>query len=147
LNGGRFAEKGTRAVYASLDEGTAAREVTARKVRLGGRAQIALKEYPRLTYVISIKAKKCVDLRNIGNSQVLKDVLRAVSDPDDLGPSQEVGAYLAEKGIEAIIFPSVTGGGANIAAFLDGDPPAKVVISNRDEILAAIQKLADRKAK
>jgi hypothetical protein len=46
LNGGRFATKGTRAVYASLDEGTATREVTARKVRLGGRAQIALKDYP-----------------------------------------------------------------------------------------------------
>ena len=45
LNGGRFAAKGTRAVYASLDEETATREVTARKARLGGKAQIAPKDY------------------------------------------------------------------------------------------------------
>jgi hypothetical protein len=147
LNGGRFAAKGRRAVYASLDEETATREVTARKLRLGGRAQIALKDYPRLTYVISIKANECVDLRNFGNNQVLEGVLRAVSDPDDLGPSQQVGAYLVGKGIDAVLFLSVTGAGANIAAFLDADPPAKVAIENRNEILAAIQKLAGRKAK
>jgi hypothetical protein len=52
---------------------------------------------PRLTYIISIKAKKGVDLRNVGNNQVLNDVLQGVSDPDDLGPSQEFGAYLVEK--------------------------------------------------
>jgi RES domain-containing protein len=49
LKGGRFAAKGTRAVYGSLDEETAAREVTARKARLGGRAIISLKDYPRPT--------------------------------------------------------------------------------------------------
>ena len=145
LKGGRFAAKGTRAVYASLDEETAAREVTARKTRLGGQAQIALKDYPRLTYVISIEAKECVDFRNIGSNAVLKDVLAAARDPDDLGPSQEVGAYLVEKGIDAFIFPSVAGAGASIAAFPDADPPAKVAIGNRKEILEAIKNLASRK--
>jgi RES domain-containing protein len=58
LKGGRFAAKGTRAVYASLDEETATREVTARKARLVGKAQIALKDYPRLTYAPVIEAKK-----------------------------------------------------------------------------------------
>jgi RES domain len=77
LKGGRFAPKGTRAVYASLDEDTATREVTARKTRLGGKAQIALKDYPRLTYIISINAKTCVDFRNIGNNAVLKDAVRS----------------------------------------------------------------------
>jgi RES domain-containing protein len=147
LKGGRFVPKGTRAVYASLDEDTATREVTARKTRLGGKAQIALKDYPRLTYIISINAKTCVDFRNIGNNAVLKDVLAAASDLDDLGPSQEVGTYLVEKGIEAVIFPSVAGGGANIAAFLDSDSPAKVAIGNRKEILETLKKLASRKPK
>ena len=147
LKGGRFAAKGTRAVYASLDEETATREVTARKARLGGKAQIALKDYPRLTYAIAIRAKKCLDFRNIGSNAVLKDVLAAASDLDDLGPSQEVGAYLLDKGIEAIIFPSVAGAGANIAAFLDGDSPAKVAIGNRKEILEALKNLANRKPK
>lgn len=147
LNGGRFAAKGTKAVYASLDEETATREVTARKTRLGGQAQIALKDYPRLIYVISIEAKKCVDFRNVGNDAVLKDMLAAASDPDVLGPSQEVGAYLVEKGMDAVIFPSVAGGGANIAAFLDSDPPAKVAINNREQILDALKNLANRKPK
>jgi RES domain-containing protein len=147
LKGGRFAAKGTRAVYASLDEQTATREVTTRKARLGGKAQIALKDYPRLTYAVVIEAKKCLDFRNIGSNAVLKDLLAAASDLDDLGPSQEVGAYLLDKGIEAIIFPSVAGGGANIAAFLDGDPPAKVAIGNRKEILEALKNLASRKPK
>jgi len=147
LKGGRFAAKATRAVYASLDEETATLEVTARKTRLGGKAQIALKDYPRLTYVISIKAKECVDFRNIGSNTVLKDVLAAARDPDDLGPSQEVGAYLVEKGIDAVIFPSVAGAGASIAAFLDGDTPAKVAIGNRKEILETLKKLASHKPK
>ena len=147
MKGGRFAAKGTRAVYASLDEETATREVTARKARLGGKAQIELKDYPRLTYAIAIEAKKCVDFRNIGGNAVLKDVLAAASDLDDLGPSQEVGAYLFDKGIEAVIFPSVAGGGANIAAFLDGDPPANVAIRNRKQIIEALENLPHRTPK
>jgi RES domain-containing protein len=145
--GGRFAAKGTRAVYASLDEETMAREVTARKTRLGGKAQIELKDYPRLTYVISIQAKKCVDFRNVINNAVLKDVLAAVSDRDDLAPSQEVGAYLVDKGIGAVIFPSVIGTGANIAVFLDADPASKVAIANRDDILKTLKNLANRTPK
>jgi len=139
LKAGPFATRGTRAVYASLDEGTAAREVTARKAGLGGKAQIALKDYPRLTYAVVIETKKCVDFRYIGSNAVLRDALAAASDLDDLGPSQEVGAYLLDKGIE------VVGGGANIAAFLHGDPPAKVAIGNRKEIVEALENLANHK--
>jgi hypothetical protein len=113
--------------------------LTDRKAGLGGKAQIALKDYPRLTYGSSDRSQKCVDLRNIGSNAVLKDVLAAASDLDDLGPSRKVGAYLLDKGIE------VVGGGANIAAFLDGDPPAKVAIGNRKEILEARKNLAKRK--
>jgi hypothetical protein len=127
-------------VYASLDDETATREVTGRKSRLGGGAIISFKDYPRVTYVIAIKAKKCVDLRNLGGDTVLKDVLAAVSDPD-LTDSQEVGTYLVKKGIDAVIFPSVTGSGASIAAFLDARSPAKVSIDNRDDILKMLKRL------
>ena len=74
----------------------------------------------------------------------MENVLAAASDPDDLGPSQEFGTYLVEKRIDAVIFPSLAGSGANIAAFLDADPPAKVAIQNRDGILAAMKKFAGR---
>ena len=40
LNGGRFVPAGVRAVYASLEEETAMREVTTRKNALSGRNQI-----------------------------------------------------------------------------------------------------------
>jgi hypothetical protein len=71
----------------------------------------------------------------------VKDLQAAVSDPDDLGASQEMGAYLAGKGIDAIIFPSVTGSGANIVVFLDADPPPKVTIDNRKEVLEMLKGL------
>jgi RES domain-containing protein len=141
LKGGRFAAKGTRAVYGSLDDETATREVTARKARLGGVGIISLKDYPRVTYVISIEAKKCLDFRSFGTDAVRKDLLAAVSDPHDLGASQEVGAYLVGKGIDAIIFPSVTGSGGNIVVFLDADPSPKVTIDNRKEILEMLKRL------
>jgi hypothetical protein len=101
----------------------------------------SLKDYPRVTFVISIKAKKCLDFRNVGTDAVLKDLLAAVSDPDDLGASQEMGAYLVGKGIDAIIFPSVTGSAANIVIFLDADPSPKVTIDNRMEILEMLKRL------
>lgn len=145
--GGRFAAKGTRAVYASLEEETATREVTARKARLGGKAQISLKDYPRLMYIVSVEVKRCVDLRNGGNDAVLKQVLTAVLDPVDLSASQEVGDYLAGKGSDAAIFPSVVCDGANIVVFRDAASGPKISIENRDEILMAIQAMANRTSK
>ena len=59
--------------------------MTARKAGLGGKVQIALKDYPRLTYAVVIEAKKCVDFRNIASNAVLKDGLAAASGLDDLG--------------------------------------------------------------
>lgn len=52
MNGGRFVPVGVRAVYASIDEATALREVTNRKSVLGGRIQIDVGEYPRMTYIL-----------------------------------------------------------------------------------------------
>ena len=143
-NGGRFAPKGTRAVYASLEEETATCEVTARRLRLGGSGHVPLNEYPRLMYVISITAGRCVDLRNAGSDAVLKETLKAVLDRDDHAASQEVGDYLAGNGIDAIVFPSVGCDGANVVVFRDADPPPKVEIKNRDEILKAFQNIAKR---
>jgi RES domain-containing protein len=51
LHGGRFAPPGTAAVYASLDEETALREVTTRKRTVQGFSLIDLQDYPRMTYV------------------------------------------------------------------------------------------------
>ena len=144
LHGGRFVPKGIRAVHASLDEETATREVTARKTRLGGKAQIPLHGYPRMTYVLRIKIEQCVDFRPVDRSTVLGHALTAALDPIDLDDSQAVGQYLVGKGVQAVLVPSVVGPGANIVVFLDANPRPKVEVSNRDDILKAIQNLARR---
>ena len=63
LNGGRFAPAGIRAVFASLNEETAAREAAARRRRLAGTPPVDFKGYPKLTYLINARMAKCVDLR------------------------------------------------------------------------------------
>jgi RES domain-containing protein len=144
LHGGRFVPKGRRAIHASLDEETGIREVSARKARLGGQAQILLKDYPRLTYVISIKAERCVDFRFVDRTTVLGQTLAPALDLFDLTDSQVVGQPLLAKGVQAALVPSVVGPGANIVVFLDARPRPKTEIRNREDILEAIQRLARR---
>src|SRR5580658_6974593 len=62
LHGGRFAPVGVRTVYASLEEETALREVASRKSALGGRSQISVGDYPRMTYVLSVATNRNLDL-------------------------------------------------------------------------------------
>jgi len=62
LRGGRLVPAGVRAVYASADEETAMREVTARKSALSGRKQIPVGEYPRITYVLSVTTRRNLNL-------------------------------------------------------------------------------------
>jgi hypothetical protein len=62
LHGGRFVPVGVRAVYASLEEETALGEVTSRKSALGGRSQINVGEYLRMTYVLSVATHRNLDL-------------------------------------------------------------------------------------
>ncbi len=143
-NGGRFASVGVRAVYASSDEETVTREVTRRKKRLGGKALISLKDYPRITYVIAFDIQKCVDFRGTDPVSDLGKVLAAALDEDDLGVSQEVSDYLISKKMQGAIFPSVTGYGANVVAYLDVKPAPQVEISNRADVEAAIEKLVKR---
>jgi RES domain-containing protein len=56
--GGRFAAVGTRAVYFAESDAGASSEVLARKLRLGGQAQISLEKYPRLVFAVYRKTSK-----------------------------------------------------------------------------------------
>ena len=71
LHGGRFVPIGVRAVYASLEEETALREVTTRKNALGGRSQISVGEYPRMTYILSVATNRNLDLAATLPSELL----------------------------------------------------------------------------
>jgi RES domain-containing protein len=112
LNGGRFVPVGVKAVYASLEEDTALREVTTRKNALGSRSQITVGEYPRMTYVLSVATNRNLDL----------------------------AAVWISEGIDSVVFPSATGAGRNVAVYLANAAAGSVVVRNRDEVLAVLRR-------
>jgi hypothetical protein len=81
---------GVKAVYASLEEETALREVTSRKSALGGRSQINVGEYPRMTYVLSVATHRNLDLAATLQSE-LANVVRLCL----LGPGHSASQELA----------------------------------------------------
>jgi RES domain-containing protein len=139
LNGGRFVPVGVKAVYASLEEETALREVTARKSSLGGRNQISVGEYPRVTYIISVATKRNLDLAATLPPRLAKIVRLCLHGPG-YSASQELAAIWVARGIDSVVFPSVTGAGRNVAIYLANAGPGSVVIRNRGEILAALRR-------
>jgi RES domain-containing protein len=114
LNGGRFVPTGVRAVYASVDEETALREVTARKNALGGQGQVAVGEYPRMTYVLSVATHRNLGLAGALTSELAKTVQICLRGPGH-SASQELAAIWIAAGIDSVIFPSATGTGGNVA--------------------------------
>jgi len=141
--GGRFVPRGTRAVYVSLDEETAFREATARKARLGGASQISLKDYPRVTHVVSVRLLRHVDLRLLATKSKGAELLESCA-VADLEPSKAVGQYLFSRGIQGVIFPSVVCAGANMVVCRDVDPSPVIEVTNRNQIVNALRTLANR---
>jgi RES domain-containing protein len=139
LNGGRFVPVGVRAVYASLEEETALREVTARKNALGGRGQISAGEYPRMTYILSVATHRNLDLAATLPSE-LANVVRLCLRRPGYCASQELAAIWISEGIDSVVFPSATGTGRNVAVYLSNAASGSVVVRNRDEVLAALRR-------
>ena len=138
LHGGRFVPVGVRAVYASLEEGTALREVTSRKSALGGRSQINVGEYPRMTYVLSVATHRNLDLVATLQSD-LANVVRLCLGPG-YSASQELADIWISEGIDSVVFPSATGAGRNVAVYLANAAAGSVVVRNRAEVLAALRR-------
>jgi RES domain-containing protein len=139
LNGGRFVPVGVKAVYASLEEETATREVTVRKSALGGRRQIKIGEYPRMTYVLSVATNRNLDLAGTLPSELASVVAHCIRESGRSASQQLAGIWIAE-GIESVVFPSTTGLGRNIAVYLANAGLGSVVVRNRDEVLAALRR-------
>jgi RES domain-containing protein len=139
LNGGRFVPVGVKAVYASLDEQTALREVTTRKSALGGRNQINVGEYPRMTYVLSVATRRNLDLAATLPLELANIVARCLRAPQ-YSSSQELAALWIAEGIESVIFPSATGVGRNVVVYLANARVGSVVVQNRDKVLAALRR-------
>jgi RES domain-containing protein len=138
LNGGRFVPVGVKAVYASLEEDTAMREVTTRKSALRGRNQINVGEYPRMTYVLTVATHRNLDLAATLPLDLADIVARCLSSPQ-YSASQELAAIWIAEGIESVVFPSATGVGRNVAVYLENAGARSVVVRNRDKVLAALR--------
>jgi RES domain-containing protein len=139
LKGGRFVPVGVRAVYASLEEETALREVMSRKIALGGRSQISVAEYPRMTYVLSVATNRNLDLAVTLPSE-LANVVRRCLRGSGYSESQKLAAIWISEGIDSVVFPSATGTGRNIAVYLANAAAGSVVVRNRAEVLAALRR-------
>ncbi len=140
LNGGRFVPVGVRAVYASLEEDTALREVRSRKKALGGRSQISVGEYPRMTYVLSVATNRNLDLA-VTLPTELANVVRLCLRGPGYHASQELSTIWISEGIDSVVFPSATGAGRNVAVYLANATAGSVVVRNRAEVLAALRRL------
>lgn len=139
LNGGRFAPPGVKAVYASLEEETALREVTARKNALGGRNRINVGEYPRMTYVLSVSTQRNLDLA-VALPSALEDVVERCLHTPGHSASQELAAIWIADRIESVVFPSATGAGRNVVVYLENAGAGSVLVRNRDDVLTALRR-------
>ncbi len=99
-HGGRFAPVGTRAVYLSASDSGASKEVTARKARLGGAAQITTNKYPRVVYAVAADLERVLDLSELAKSRSGEAVRRACLNADDLSASMELGSILVREGMK-----------------------------------------------
>jgi len=144
LYGGRFVRPGFRAVYGSADEETAFRESAARINRLAGRSGARIISYPRITYVIAIKAAAHVALTTAQTDAGA--ILPACLDPNDLTDSQAVGEFLQTHSIQAVVFPSAIPGfsGRNLVVFRDAVPEPVIVLVNREQIIEELRRVARR---
>jgi RES domain-containing protein len=138
LSGGRFVPVGVRAVYASLDEETALREVTCRKIALGGRKQISVGEYPRMTYVLSVATRRNLDLAVTLPSETANVVRLCLRGPGYY-VSQELATIWISEGIDSVVFPSATGAGRNVAVYLANAAADSVLVRNRAEVLGVLR--------
>jgi len=143
-HGGRFAPVGTRAVYLSVTDSGASKEVTARKSRLGGVGQISTDKYLRVVYAVAVDLKKALSLSTLGSSQAAEAVKTACLDKDDLSASMELAGELITAGIEGLLFPSVVGGDDNLVVYRVNCGRKALSLKNEREVLDQVRRIAGR---
>jgi len=143
-HGGRFAPVGTRAVYLSVTDSGASKEVTARKLRLGGVGQISIDKYPRVVYAVAVDLKKALDLSTLGSSRAAEAVRTACLDKDDLTSSMELARELISAGIQGLVFPSVVGGDDNLVVYRANCGRKALSLRNKREVLDQVRRIAGR---
>lgn len=141
-HGGRFAAVGTRAVYLSATDSGAGKEVTARKARLGGAAQISTEKYPRVVYAVEVNLKRTLDLSALGSSQTANAIRAASLAKNDLAASMDLAQELETKGIQGLLFPSVVGGDNNLVVYLANCSAKALTLNNEQQVIDQAKRIA-----
>jgi RES domain-containing protein len=144
-HGGRFAAVGIRAVYLSATDSGASKEVTARKARLGGAAQISTDKYPRVVYAVAVNLKRALDLSALGSSRAGDAVRMACLNKADLTASMELSRELEAEGIQGLLFPSVVGGDDNLVVYrANCGHPSALALQNEQQVIDQAKQIAAR---
>ena len=145
--GGRFAAVGMRAVYLSVTDSGATKEVTARKSRLGGAAQISTSKYPRVVYAVAAKLERTLHLSDLVAREAAKTIHSACLAVDDLRPSMDLACILENEGVQALLFPSVIpGGDENLVVYVANCAPHSMTLENEEEVIAQAKKMAEKRS-
>jgi len=139
--GGRFASVGTRAVYVAESDGGASGEVLARKLRLGGNAQITLNKYPRIVFGVSVSLERVLDFTKRGLPKQLVQIRQNCLAPDDLTPSMELGDQLRARSIQGLVFRSAVGRSKNLIVYLERCPAEALEIHNAAELMKKMRQI------
>ena len=142
VHGGRFAAVGIRAVYLSATDSGASKEITARKARLGGAAQISTDKYPRVVYAVAVNLKRALDLPALGSSQAGEAVRLACLNKADLTPSMELSRELEAEGIQGLLFPSVVGGDDNLVVYRANCGRRTLTLQNEQQVIDQARRIA-----
>ncbi len=146
--GGRFAVVGTRAVYLSATDSGAGKEVTARKARLGGAAQISTSKYPRIVFAVAVSLDRSLDLSALSSSEPGKAIVSACLSIDDLNASMALSQILEGEGIQGLVFPSVIpGGDDNLVVYLSNCIAGSLTLQNEREIIEQAKRMAAKDKK
>ena len=140
--GGRFAAVGTRAVYLSVTDSGASKEVTARKARLGGAAQISTDKYPRVVYAVALSLKRTLELSALGSSQAANTIRAACLAEHDLAASMDLARELESDGIQGLLFPSVVGGDDNLVVYLANCSRKMLALKNEQQVIDQAKRIA-----
>lgn len=142
MYGGRFAPLGTRAVYLSASDSGAGKEVTARKARLGGAAQITTDKYPRVVYAVAVDLARVLHLSALGKSRAGDAVRKACLNVDDLSASIELGRMLVADGIQGLLFTSAIGGDNNLIVYRAHCGKKALTIQHEKDVIEEAKKIA-----
>jgi RES domain-containing protein len=141
---GRFNTASIGAVYASAEPATAVEELRRRAAR-AGTSLTAM--HPRSIFALHVDLRAMVDL-TAQNGLVSWGLTSSDLESDDFTRCQDVAAVAAQRGAQAIRWPSATGKGQSLAIFIERLLPGSLAVIAHEfilsrEMLAALDAGAD----